>query len=309
MSPYGELVQIDGSEHRWFEQRSEPCTLLVFIDDATSRLMQLRFVPSESTSSYFEALRDYLEEHGCPVAFYSDKHSVFRVNRSEAKGGAGMTQFGRALAELNIEIICANSSQAKGRVERANRTLQDWLVKELRIENVSGIDAGNDFLPGFVSRFNERFAVRPAKTNDLHQELRVKPDRLNDILCHREQRHVGDQLTLAYDRKQLILERSAVSEELGGQYVDLYDFPDGRLEVRWKGQVLPYRIFDKDQRVNPAAIVDNKRLSHALSLIKAQQDTRPVPKVRTNSEKNGYTKRPPRSVGIVAPPEAMEMTG
>ena len=306
---YGELVQIDGSEHRWFEQRSEPCTLLVFIDDATSRLMQLRFVPSESTSSYFEALRDYLEEHGCPVAFYSDKHSVFRVNRSEAKGGAGMTQFGRALAELNIEIICANSSQAKGRVERANRTLQDRLVKELRIENVSGIDAGNDFLPGFVSRFNERFAVRPAKTNDLHQELRVKPDRLNDILCHREQRHVGDQLTLAYDRKQLILERSAVSEELGGQYVDLYDFPDGRLEVRWKGQVLPYRIFDKDQRVNPAAIVDNKRLSYALSLIKAQQDTRPVPKVRTNSAKNGYTKRPPRSVGIVAPPEAMEMTG
>ena len=131
---YGDRVQIDGSEHSWFEQRGEPCTLLVFIDDATSRLMQLRFVPSESTASYVEALRGYLETHGCPVAFYSDKHSVFRVNRSEAKGGAGMTQFGRALAELNIEIICANSSQAKGRVERANRTLQDRLVKELRIE-------------------------------------------------------------------------------------------------------------------------------------------------------------------------------
>ncbi len=234
---------------------------------------------------------------------------MFRVNRPEAKGGAGMTQFGRALAELNIEIICANSSQAKGRVERANRTLQDRLVKELRIENVSSIEAGNAFLPGFVSRFNERFAVRPAKTNDLHQELRVKPDRLNDILCHREQRHVGDQLTLAYDRKQLILERSAVSEELGGQYVDLYDFPDGRLEVRSKGRVLSYRVFDKDQKVNAAAIVENKRLGHALSLIKAQQDTRQAPKVRTNSEKNGYMKRPPRSVEIVAPPEAVEMTG
>ena len=98
-------------------------TLLVFIDDATSRLMQLRFVPSESTSSYFEALQGYLESHGCPVAFYSDKHSVFRMNR-DAAGGQGMTQFGRALAELNIEILCANSSQAKGRVERANRTLQ-----------------------------------------------------------------------------------------------------------------------------------------------------------------------------------------
>lgn len=119
----GELVQIDGSEHRWFEDRADPCTLLVFIDDATGRLMRLLFVPSESAFAYFEALRGYLEAHGCPVAFYSDKHSVFRVARKEPKGGQGMTQFGRALAELNIEILCANSSQAKGRVERVNRTL------------------------------------------------------------------------------------------------------------------------------------------------------------------------------------------
>ncbi len=102
---YGELVQIDGSDHRWFEDRGDRCTLLVFIDDATSRLMQLRFVPSESTDSYFEALGTYLASHGCPVAFYSDKHSVFKVNKPDAKGGSGMTQFGRALAELNIGII------------------------------------------------------------------------------------------------------------------------------------------------------------------------------------------------------------
>ena len=106
----GELVQIDGSEHRWFEDRAEPCTLLVFIDDASGRLMQLRFVTSESAFAYFEALQGYLEAHGCPVAFYSDKHSVFRVARKEAKGGQGMTQFGRALVELNIELLCANSS-------------------------------------------------------------------------------------------------------------------------------------------------------------------------------------------------------
>ena len=106
----GELVQIDGSEHRWFEDRADPCTLLVFIDDATGRLMQLRFVRSESAFAYFEALQGYLEAHGCPVAFYSDKHSVFRVARQNAKGGQGMTQFGRALAELNIAIICASPS-------------------------------------------------------------------------------------------------------------------------------------------------------------------------------------------------------
>jgi transposase len=144
---YGELIQIDGSDHRWFEQRGEPCTLLVFIDDATSKLMQLRFVPSESTDSYFSALQGYLNDHGCPVAFYSDKHTVFRVNRPDAMGGSGMTQFGRALAELNIEILCANSSQAKGRVERANRTLQDRLVKELRLAGICDMAAGNLFLP------------------------------------------------------------------------------------------------------------------------------------------------------------------
>ena len=127
----GELIQIDGSDHHWFEDRGPACTLLVFIDDATSTLMQLRFVTSESTFSYFEALDLYLATHGRPVAFYSDKHTVFRVAQQGAKTGHGMTQFGRALNELNIEILCANSSQAKGRVERSNRTLQDRSVKEL----------------------------------------------------------------------------------------------------------------------------------------------------------------------------------
>src|SRR4029077_3312987 len=123
----GELIQIDGSEHWWFEGRGPRCTLLVYIDDATSRLMHLQFVESESTFDYFAATRTYLERYGKPVAFYSDKHGVFRVNRKDAIGGDGMTQFGRALHALNIDIICANSSQAKGRVERANGTLQDRL--------------------------------------------------------------------------------------------------------------------------------------------------------------------------------------
>ena len=149
---YGELVQIDGSEHRWFEDRGDPCSLLVFVDDATGKLMQLRFVRSESAFTYFEALALYLSDHGAPVAFYSDKHSVFRVAKKDAKGGQGMTQFGRALCELNIEILCANSSQAKGRVERMNRTLQDRLVKELRLAGITDMDGGNAFLPGFMER-------------------------------------------------------------------------------------------------------------------------------------------------------------
>jgi hypothetical protein len=122
----GELVQIDGSEHRWFEDRAAACTLLVFVDDATSRLMELRFVASESTFAYFEALKAYLRCHGKPVAFYSDKHSIFRVSNENAVSGNGMTQFGRALSELNIEILCANTSQAKGRVERAHQPSSRW---------------------------------------------------------------------------------------------------------------------------------------------------------------------------------------
>lgn len=190
----GELIQIDGSEHRWFEDRGPSCTLLVFIDDATGRLMQMRFVPSETTQNYFAALQDYLQTHGRPVAFYSDKHSVFRVSRSEAKSGHGMTQFGRALCELNIEIICANSSQAKGRVERANRTLQDRLVKELRLAGVSDMAAANAFLPAFITRHNLRFARAPARSEDLHRPLNQPASRLTEILCVRDQRQVGRNL-------------------------------------------------------------------------------------------------------------------
>ena len=132
----GELIQVDGSKHWWFEDRGPQCTLLVYIDDATSELMQLKLVESESTFAYMEATREYIEVHGKPVAFYSDKHSVFRNNTASAKGD-GMTHFGRALEALNIEIICAHSPQAKGRVERANGTLQDRLVKAMRLEGIA----------------------------------------------------------------------------------------------------------------------------------------------------------------------------
>ena len=176
-------------------------------------------------------------------------------------------------------------------MERANRTLQDRLVKELRLAGIRDIDAGNTFLPDFLERFNERFAILPAKPEDVHRPLNIAASRVSDILCHREQRHVGAQLTFHYDRKQIILERSEISENLGGQYVELYDFADRPLEVRWKGLLLPYRVFSKDQRVSHTAIVENKRLGHALAVVKAQQDLRNPPKVMTNSEKTGYQKR------------------
>ena len=288
---YGELVQIDGSEHRWFEDRGPPCSLLVFVDDATGRLMQLRFVRSESAFTYFEALELYLKHHGAPIAFYSDKHSVFRVAKKDARGGQGMTQFGRALCELNIEILCANSSQAKGRVERMNRTLQDRLVKELRLAGIDNMEAGNAFLPGFMEGYNTRFAIAPARPDDLHRPINLTPDRLAEILCKREQRYVGAQLTFSFERKRIMLEETDITRGLVGRYVETYAYADGRLDVRWKGHSLPYRVFDKDQRVTHAAITENKRLGDMLAYIKEQQDQRVAPKVKTNSDKNGYKPR------------------
>src|SRR6059058_3550937 len=146
----GELVQIDGSEHAWFEDRGPVCTLLVYVDDATSRLMELAFAEVESTFDYFRATRRYLERHGKPMAFYSDRLSVFHVHaRERAQNGRGLSQFGRALRELNVDLLCARSPEAKGRVERANGTLQDRLVKELRLRGLNDPIAAAPFLPVF----------------------------------------------------------------------------------------------------------------------------------------------------------------
>jgi len=165
----GELVQIDGSPHDWFEGRAERCVLLVFIDDATGQLLQLLFVESESFFSYCTAARAYFERYGKPVAFYSDKHGIFRVNMPNSVSGDNLTQFGRAMQDLDIQIICANTPQAKGRVERANQTLQDRLVKEMRLRGISSREAGNAYLPEFIADFNQRFGVQPISQHDAHR--------------------------------------------------------------------------------------------------------------------------------------------
>ncbi len=160
----GEFMQIDGSDHAWFEDRGPRGTLLVYIDDATSELMELCFAEVASTFDYFHATRRYLERHGKPMAFYSDRHSIFHVQaRDRAQGGAGLSQFGRALRDLNIDSLCAYSPQAKGRVERANGTLQDRLVKELRLRGISNPTEADAFLPVFMADHNRRFADPAAR--------------------------------------------------------------------------------------------------------------------------------------------------
>src|SRR5436309_3395351 len=171
----GELVQIDGSEHAWFEDRSPGSTLLVYVDDATSRLMELAFAEVESTFDYFRATREYLEEHGRPMTFYSDRLSVFHVQaRERAHAGSGVSRFGRALRTPNIDLLCARSPEAKGRVERANGTLQDRLVKELRSRGLNEPVAAAPFLPVFRADYNRRFAKpRPSPTTPIDRSGRT----------------------------------------------------------------------------------------------------------------------------------------
>ena len=270
----GELVQIDGCEHAWFEDRGPTCTLLVYVDDATSRLQELRFAASESAFDYFASTRAYLERYGKPVAFYSDKASIFRVVASEARRTAGITQFGRALSELNIDILCANTPQAKGRVERAHLTLQDRLVKELRLRGISTPEAGNAYLPEFQADYNERFGREPRSSHDAHRPVRDDED-LDRIFTWQEERKLSRNLTLHYKRVIYLVEPGPETLLLAGQRCCIHEHEDGRIEVRHAGQLLPCRVFfDKAPHVSQGAIVANKRLGAVLSQIRADQQER-----------------------------------
>ncbi len=274
----GELIQIDGCEHAWFEERASMCTALVFVDDATSRLMWLKFARTESTFTYFEALREYLGRYGKPLALYSDKASIFRVNRPGAVNGCGHTQFSRALYELNIDGICANTPAAKGRVERAHLTLQDRLVKELRLAGISSIEAANALMPTFIETHNRKFAKVPRDPHDAHRPVRPEED-LDLIFACREPRKVSQNLTLHYERRLYVLRDTAANRRLIGKYVDVFQYPDGRIEIRVAGQALHYSLYGTSGRPDPevlkqGTVVENKRLSHALQVLRENQARR-----------------------------------
>ncbi|EGD05655.1 integrase catalytic region [Burkholderia sp. TJI49] len=274
----GELVQIDGSEHPWFEQRAPQCTLLVYVDDATSRLMMLHFTQTESTFSYFEATRSYLVRHGKPVAFYSDKASMFYCKGHTATPGKGVTHFGRAMYELNIDTFCANSSSAKGRVERAHLTLQDRLVKELRLRGISTVADANAYAPAFIAAYNARFAKSPRSDFDAHRPLR-DDENLDTLLTWRETRCVTKSLTVQYDRVIYLLEDTPANRSLVHRYIEVWEYPDGRIELRADGAALPYVRYDRLSEIDQGAVIEHKRLRHVLQLaqaIQAQRDNRRI---------------------------------
>jgi len=269
----GELVQIDGSPHAWFEERDSSCSLLVLIDDATGKLLGLRFVEQESFHTYACLVRAYFERWGKPAAFYSDKHSIFRFNgdttltQSEAE-----TQFGRAMRELGIESVCANSPQAKGRVERVIQTLQDRLVKELCLRRISNMADGNAYLPEFIEDFNQRFAVSPRSPNDAHRPL-TRHENLDHILSWQEPRLLSKNLTLQFKKVIYQIQTDRPSYALRNAQVLVCEDAAEQITILYKSKPLAYSIFHKQERI--PQIVESKNLD--LALVNQSKAHKPAP--------------------------------
>ena len=264
-SCFGELVQIDGSVYDWFEGRAPKCTLLVFIDDATGKLVQLLFVESESFFSYCRAAEGYFTRCGKPGAFYSDKHGIFRVNQPTSGSTDALTQFGRAMQELHVQIICANTPQAKGRVERANQTLQDRLPKELRLRGISDWEAGNAFLPEYIDDFNSRFAVQPKSSYNAHRPL-SKSENLPQIFTWQESRILSKNLTLQFRKVVYQIQVERPSYTLRKAPVTISLDAQENVTITYKGKSLPFTTFHKQSKQSD--IVQSKHVDSMLKYLK-----------------------------------------
>lgn len=191
---FGELVQVDGSHHDWFEGRSLPCCLMVFIDDATSTITSLHFSKGEDFEAYAKGFSKHLENYGIPLSLYGDRCSVLTPREQTS---TNLTQFHKSLKELNCELILARSPQAKGRVERANRTLQDRLVKMLRIRGVNTIEQANDVLEEYRQEHNRYFSKKPDEHRNAHRPL--DGICLKDVLSIREIRTLDKDFVVQFE--------------------------------------------------------------------------------------------------------------
>jgi len=239
--------------------------------------MYLQFVEAETTFNYFAGVHSYLSEFGKPLAFYSDKFGVFRVNIPNALSGTGLTQFGRALKELDIELICAHSPQAKGRVERANQTLQDRLTKELRLRSLSTLAAANAYLPEFITAYNARFAVAPRSTESAHRPLSKSED-LERVLTLCERRTLSKNLTLSYNSVIYQIKTKRAAYTMRGAHVEVREKSNGEITIEYKQRPLEYTIY-REQEQQQGKVVEAKLLQPAAARAAARpkQKRGPVP--------------------------------
>lgn len=269
----GELVQLDGSPHHWFEDRGKlgECTLLNAVDDATGKIEQAQFVTSETVFAYFKFTQEYLVAHGKPLAWYVDKHSVFRINSTKdgqagLEDSHGLTQFSRAMAALRIGVIFANTPQAKGRVERSNQTLQDRLVKEMRLKRIDSFAAGNAYLPEFIADYNRRFAVKPRSRENVHRPL-LPNENLRFILTKQVKRVLSKNLTLQYRNRLYQIKTDRPTYTMRRAPVTVRENAQGKVQIEYKGKRLDYAVVGYQPK---AEIVVGKQLNQVIDQLKKQ---------------------------------------
>jgi hypothetical protein len=235
---YGAMVQMDGSHHDWFEGRGPRCVLMGYIDDATGRAFG-RFYAYEGTIPAMDSFTRYLRKYGIPLSLYLDKHGAYKSKgkptlEEELQGIGPLSEFERALRELGVEVIHANSPQAKGRIERLFGTLQDRLVKEMRLRDIKSIEEANTFLDQYWPAYNRRFAVSPVSGEDFHRDI-SKGLNLNDIFCIKTKRTLRNDFTVAHNRKLY-----QVQSHIRASAVIVYDRLDGSMAITHKDRPVQF---------------------------------------------------------------------
>lgn len=249
----GEMVQMDGSHHDWFEGRGPRCVLMAYIDDATGRVSG-RFYEYEGTIPALDSFRRYIRKYGLPMKLYLDKHTTYKSTakptiEEELQGIEPMSQFERAVKELGVEVLHAHSPQAKGRIERLFGTLQDRLVKEMRIRGISTIQEANRFLQEYLPVYNKKFMVAPVSKEDLHRPVPQGID-LDKILCIRTVRTVRNDNTIAHDKKLY-----QIDESTRGKKVTVEERTDGKMLIVSQGRSLRYhQITARPEKVKQPVI-------------------------------------------------------
>lgn len=265
----GELVQIDGSHHDWFEGRSSKCCLIAFIDDATSRVLQACFFEQETTQGYLSLLRELVQRQGAPLALYSDRHGIFTKPDPE---DTKPTQFERALLQLSIEPICARSPQAKGRVERLFQTLQDRLCKAMRLQGIDNIEQANSWLTEYLREHNRRFAINAHDPQDMHRPWGGTARELADICSLHHQRQLSAQGACKFDGRILQLLPSQAHAPKARAMVNIAEHADGTLHLSYAGKTLAHRSFavhDPQTKRQPPA--DHKTLNTRVDRLREAQ--------------------------------------
>jgi len=275
-----ELIQADASPHDWFEGRRDKCALIVYIDDATSELMKLKFFELETTMAYAEVLQEYIHEFGRFRALYTDRHSIFKVTRgAESLKGVKKTQFSRMLEDLDIELITANTPQAKGRVERANKTLQDRLVKELRLRKIDTIEEANKFLDDeFRHILNEKFMVKAKNSKDMHRPLLHDEKDEFKIFSVQIERTASKNLEIQHENIIYQLESKLHPYTMKKDTVLVCKGINKEIKIYYKGEELKYKKYKKAAKLLDTQ--SSKTVNNVVDLVIEKQEVSEVERLK-----------------------------